>query len=481
MKKTFPLLALLLVILTACPKKKDQIADNATTAQLVADSAYLYTKEVYFWNTLPGIGTYESFNPRKFVGSDLVKTADDVIKSIRALQPADQFSHATSSEESDQIITGDGTDWGFWVKSGLVALPDNAANTRWFVPYVYAASDAAAKGVKRGWIMNKLNGSELRGDQASVDKLNALFFGTATSANVEFIKPDGTTQVISLAKTRFTENSILYSTVFTNGNKKIGYLVFNTFLGTQAALNDLLAVFDNFIGQGVNELIVDLRENLGGSTAMQDRFANILVPASKTGQTMYRYEFNQQLQQGNFPLVKKKLGITSNDYFSVSTNTETFMKNKNLALNRVLFIVTDNTASSSELLINNLKPVMDVKLIGETNTRGKPVGYFPIELFDKVALYPISFKTVNSVNAEVPYEGFTPDKIAVDGINKDWGDITEPCLANALNYINTGSFLAAAPATSLKTTTRSVVSGVLNQLDEKRKRNVGIYYEPKNR
>ncbi|WP_114789498.1 S41 family peptidase [Niabella yanshanensis] len=483
MKKTFPILALLLVILTACPKKKDQMADNATTPQLVADSAYLYTKEVYFWNTLPGIGTYESFNPRKFANSDLVKTADDLIKSIRALQPADQFSNAISSEQSDQIITGDGTSWGFWVKSGLVALPANDANnTRWFIPYVYAGSDAGSKGVRRGWILNKLNGSEIRGDQASVDKLNALFFGTATSANVEFIKPDGTTQSISLSKTRFTENPVLYSTIYTNGSKKIGYIVFNTFLGTQAALNDLLAVFDNFIGQGVNELIIDLRENLGGSTVMQDRFANILVPASKTGQTMYRYEFNQQLQQGNFPLVKKKLRIPNNDYFSVSTNTETFAKIRTLALSRVFFIVTENTASSSELLINNLKPVMDVKLIGEKNTHGKPVGYFPIELFDKVALYPVSFKTVNSVGAEVPYEGFAPDKIVVDGINKDWGDVTEPCLANALNYINTGNFLATSPATSLKTTTsRSVVSGKLDQLNERRTKNVGIYYEHKNR
>ena len=482
MKNIFSLLVLLLVMLTACPSKKDQIADNATTAQLVADSAYLYTKEVYFWNTLPGIGTYESFNPRKFTNTDLVKTADDLIKSIRALQPADLFSHATSAEESDQIITGDGASWGFCVKSGLVASPENASNWRWFVSYVYAASDIAGKGVKRGWVVNKIDGVELRGDKASVDKLNALFFGSATAASVEFIKPGGTTQIINLTKTKFTANPVLYSTVFTNGSKKVGYIVFNTFLNTQAAGNELASAFNNLIGQGINELIVDVRENLGGSTTMQDNFANILVPASQTGQTMYRYEFNQQLQQGNFPLVKKKLRIPNNDYFSVSANTETFLKKGNLVLSRVFFIVTENTASSSELLINNLKPVMDVKLIGEGNTRGKPVGYFPIELFDKVALYPVSFKTVNSVGAEVPYEGFAPDKIVVDGIDKDWGDITEPCLANTLNYINPGSFLPTSPSTSsLKTTSRSVVSSKLDQLNERRTKNVGIYYEHKNR
>ncbi|MCH5721128.1 hypothetical protein [Niabella hibiscisoli] len=130
---------------------------------------------MYLWNTLPGIGTYESFNPRKFANADLVKTADDVIKSIRSLHTADQFSYATSVEESNQTQTGEGVDWGFFVKGGLVASPSSEANVRWFVTYVYNASDAASKGVKRGWIVNKIDGVEMRGGQASIDKLNAIF------------------------------------------------------------------------------------------------------------------------------------------------------------------------------------------------------------------------------------------------------------------------------------------------------------------
>lgn len=189
---------------------------------------------------------------------------------------------------------------------------------------------------------------------------------------------------------------------------------------------------------------------------------------------MYRYEFNQQLQQDNFPLLKKKFGW-ANGSFTAANNTETFTKNGSLALSRIFFIVTDNTASSSELLINNLKPVMDVKLIGESNTYGKPVGFFPIELFDKVALYPVSFRTVNSVGAEVAYAGFTPDKQAIDGINKEWGDVTEPSLANALSYINTGSFLSAAPSAILKTTSRSVVSDRTKQLDVRKKERAGMF------
>ena len=105
-------------------------------------------------------------------------------------------------------------------------------------------------------------------------------------------------------------------------------------------------------------------------------------------------------------------------------------------LSRVFFIVTGSSASASELIINNLKPYMDVKLIGDT-TYGKPVGFFPIEILN-YAIYPISFRTINSAGNADYYSGFAPDKLAADGVNKNWGDVTEPSLAAALKYIETG-------------------------------------------
>jgi hypothetical protein len=44
--------------------------------------------------------------------------------------------------------------------------------------------------------------------------------------------------------------------------------------------------------------------------------------------------------------------------------TVNFAKSGNLNLSRVFFITTSSSASASELLINNLKPYMDVKIIG---------------------------------------------------------------------------------------------------------------------
>jgi C-terminal processing protease CtpA/Prc len=150
------------------------------------------------------------------------------------------------------------------------------------------------------------------------------------------------------------------------------------------------------------------------------------------------------LQQGNFPLLKKKPGF-ENVSFAGAINTVNYEKAGNLNLSRVFFIVSGSTASASELLINNLKPYMDVKIIGDT-TYGKPVGFFPIEIASKYAIYPISFRTINSAGNADYYNGFAPDNLAPDGVNKDWGDVTEPSLAAVLNYINTGSFKLAAAA-----------------------------------
>ena len=184
--------------------------------------------------------------------------------------------------------------------------------------------------------------------------------------------------------------------------------------------------------------MVDLRYNHGGSTETQNALANLIVPSTATGKTMYTYIFNDSLIAGKFPLLKRKAGF-SNVSFQPAVNTVNYQKTGSITgLSRVFFIVGSETASASELLINNLRPYMDVKLVGDT-TYGKPVGFFPVSIFN-YAIYPISFKTVNSAGSAEYYDGFVPDKLTPDGVNRNWGDINEPSLAAALRYISTGSF-----------------------------------------
>jgi carboxyl-terminal processing protease len=434
-KSLFNLLMVLAIFATAC-KKNDGGGTPASKIDLIKDSVFLYSKEVYLWEDK--IPAYDVFNPRKYGGTTELATAQDVMNGIKILQPLDRFSFVTTKAESDGLQTGDDKDLGFFVKAAYIdkALPFDSV--RWFVSYVYKNSSAGTAGVQRGWIINKINGTGLVYDNASINILNDVFFGTPTSASFEFTKPDGTTSTNTLTKTSFTANSVLYREVLVNGSKKVGYLVFNQFFG-EPSRKELGEAFTYFTAQGINDLVVDLRYNRGGATQTQDTLANLIAPNAANGQVMYKYIFNNTLQQNKHTLIRKRLGFGNS--FTEAGNTVLYTKAGSLNLSRVFIIATSSSASASELLINNLKPYMDVKVIGDT-TYGKPVGFFPIPVYD-LAIYPISFKTINSAGNAEYYSGFIPDVLTADGVNRNWGDVNEPSLAAALKYINTGAFRSA--------------------------------------
>ena len=436
MKLVWSLLLAGSLFIISCKKENSpgKTPTSTTTEEdLLKDSVYLYTKEVYLWQDV--IPEYDQFNPRQYTGSTELESAQKVMNAIRKLQPLDRFSFVTTAEKSNSLQTGQDNDFGFFIKAASIDQADPIDSVFWFVTYAYDQSSAGQAGVQRGWFINKINGSAIGYDQSSVDVLNNIFFGSPTSATFEFKKPDGTTVSANLSKTSFTANSVLYKNVLDEGGKKVGYMVFNQFFG-QPSRNELAQTFSYFQSQGIDELVVDLRYNPGGSVETEDTLSNLIAPATANNQTMYQYVFNSTLQNNQHQLIRKKLGY--GDIFTTAENTVKFEKAGALNLSRVFFIVTGNTASASELLINNLKPYMDVKLIGDT-TYGKPVGFFPIPIFN-YDIYPISFKTVNSAGNADYYTGFAPDKLTFDGVNKNWGDANEPSLAAALRYISTGSF-----------------------------------------
>jgi Periplasmic protease len=65
------------------------------------------------------------------------------------------------------------------------------------------------------------------------------------------------------------------------GGKKVGYMVFNQFFG-QPSRNELAQAFTYFQGQGIDELVVDLRYNPGGSVETEDTLSNLIAPAPPT-------------------------------------------------------------------------------------------------------------------------------------------------------------------------------------------------------
>ena len=250
--------------------------------------------------------------------------------------------------------------------------------------------------------------------------MNGNAVWSSSTGSFTFVKPDGSSIDLSLKSASYQEHPVYLDSIYTINSKKIGYFSLNSFLGDTTELyNEFARVFNRFAASGITDLVVDLRYNGGGYVTVQEKLANWLAPSSANGQLMMKEQFNDKYPQYN--------------------TTDYFQKLGALNLTKIYFIVSHNTASASELLINNLKPFVDVQLVGPSKTYGKPVGFFPIPVGDWY-IFPVSFRSTNK-NAQGNYfNGMDLNSQAADGLDKDWGDIAESCLQTVLSNITTGAY-----------------------------------------
>ncbi|HYE54545.1 MAG TPA: S41 family peptidase [Chitinophagaceae bacterium] len=402
-----------LVVFSACKKNKG--GDDVTPpppgnsqSDIIKDSALFVAKELYLWyNQIPA-----SFNARNYSDPNKIMEAIRAYSKEPGFQdPVDVWSFAYKQADWDNVSSGAAQDYGlnvfFRVEGDLR------------VRFVEKASPAGKAGIRRGWRITKVNGSSNITTGNSSFLSNAIYGGNPT-VNLTFQKPDGSSVDITLNAAGYQENPVFLDTVYTVNAKKVGYLVFNSFLGdTNAIKNKFEQVFNRFATESVTEVIVDLRYNGGGYVSLQDWLANYLVKSSANGQTMMTQAFNDKYADWN--------------------SSTTFNKKGSLNPDNLYFIVSSNTASASELLINNLRPFMNVKLVGPSKTYGKPVGYFPFPVGDWY-VFPVSFRSTNKNGQGNYFGGMALDNQVADGIDKDWGDITEASLASVIKYIGTGAF-----------------------------------------
>lgn len=511
-----------LSIFTSC-KKSSPVPDvvvppttpsvTGTRDELTKDSIFLYSKELYYWNT--SLPTYENFKPRSYSSNETELFAITQFSTDPATGKPYEYVSATSTTPKYSFfdygtagkkaslkadVNGTENDYGFSV------MYNTTTDLR--VKYVYPNSPASQQGLTRGCKITAVNGRmSLTYTTSNISFLNDALFGTNASVTLTFIDLTGATKSATVTRATYTVNPILYTNVYTAGTKKVGYIVFNSFTNNASAA--ISSAFNGFASQGVTEVVVDLRYNGGGFVSTATQIINILTPMAQNGNTMFSTYYNTYLQ--NLTTAQRKASILANqpllddagkvqtytsgvngkyatyadlDYSANSSdNVEKFAKSGSLNLNRVYFIVTSSTASASELTVNSLKPVMDVKLIG-TTTYGKPVGFFPIKI-DKVDMYIPEFETKNQAGTGGYYSGLTVDKEAFEDLTKGWGDESETLLAYALLYARTGSFVTSPAKTgslSAQSTTMparlsvSEIKLVADQLDQNSFK--GMIYEP---
>ncbi len=406
-----------MILFTACKKDKDVPAAVAppppppavtvSAADKQKDTALLFSRDIYLWyQQIP-----TTFNARSHADVSAVMTALRQYSTEPGFSaPVDRWSFAVKQMEWNNASSGIAGDFGLSV---FFFSPNDLR-----VKSVEKASPAGRAGVRRGWRISKINGN------SNITTANSSFIVTTVfqSPNTTFTfeKPDGATVDLTLNAAAYQEHPIYFDSIYQTTSGKLGYLVFNSFLGdTTGIYNDFSRVFSKFSAAGVTDVAVDLRYNGGGYVSVQEKLANYLVTPGASGNIMMKQQFNDKYAQYNEVTNFKKLG--------------------SLNASKVFFIVSRSTASASELLINNLKPYMNVQLVGPNRTFGKPVGFFPIPVGDWY-IFPVSFRTTNKNGEGSYFDGLPLNHQVADGLDRDWGSTDEAALASVLRYANAGSF-----------------------------------------
>ena len=103
-------------------------------------------------------------------------------------------------------------------------------------------------------------------------------------------------------------------------------------------------------------------------------------------------------------------------------------------MNEVIVLTTQNSCSASEMVINSLKPYINVTVIGST-TCGKPIG-MRAQNFCGNKLVAINFQAFNSEGNGDYFDGISAKCAASDEPYLEFGSINEPMLKAALDYDN---------------------------------------------
>ncbi|WP_294822358.1 S41 family peptidase [uncultured Flavobacterium sp.] len=375
---------------------------------------YQQMKRYYYWNgAMPGQGDL-SIEPKEYFSS--------------LLQQGDTFSYALHPSLADTYPKSVRTSFGF-----DMAFVEYQGQVYGTVLYVLSDSPAHYSILERGMYITAINGTPLnRGNYEGLYRdLSASgqaqlqvaeYNGQGFSAPVQVIIAKGVTLLQPLLKR-----------IIIQGNDKIGYIAIPHFdIGLSQSL---LEAFLEFKSQSVNKVVVDLRYNGGGDVSSATALSIILAPDIQADDHFITFEGNS-----NGGIIKQSF----EEALEMNENQVGFeaLRAAHPTVGKVYILCGGRTASASELVINNLKPFMDVVTIGEP-TLGKDVAGFPIE-DDRVQgeqgwiLYPSIYKLFNAHHQGDYDQGIQPF-IALNELQQPeifpLGDPQEILLAQVLNTI----------------------------------------------
>ena len=397
------------MLFTSCFEDND---DNGALASEINDfvwkgmnAAYLYKQEI------PDLDN-ERFNDSEEYASYLnsYNSPENLFESlIYERDNIDKFSLIVDNYiELEQYLSGVSLSNG--LNFGLVYLPNSTNEIFGYVRYVNNGSEADLANINRGDIFRSIDDIPLSIDNYSdllSQEVYTVNFANYFNNNTEDVSDD-TIELndinIELQKVPLIKNPVHHYSTLNYSGGKIGYLMYNQFVSNYD--DYLKTIFSEFKSNSVDELILDLRYNPGGSINSAIVLAS-LITGQFENEIFNTEQWNNDIQN---------YWLNNNPEYLINR----FMSfQSSLNLSRVFILTTRSSASASELIINCLKPYINVIQIG-TTTYGKyqaSVTLYDSENFSNqnvnrshnYALQPLVLKTLNANGVTDYYNGISPD------------------------------------------------------------------------
>lgn len=434
---------------------KVQLSNNNIQGYEINYSVDQYLKEKYLWND-----EYKTLTPTfdqaydDFLENTLMSMTTNTLDKklynnsngsyyslfsyIQKIDPDLQSTRSAIEKKTQEY------NYGFINLLPVYNSTEKGSYISFAVQGVYKDSSADEAGIKRSVEITHIDNqiiTEINWPQYYLKLLQP------TSASTVVVKDDkGKSYTINSGP--IYVNPVIYHQV----KNRIGYLVYSSF--SSGFDQELFDVFKQFKNENITDLILDLRYNGGGDVRSANLIASCIAGETCIGKTFASYRYNQE----RMTVLGNKRDIEKFSYSNYQNLNNISLSAGGLNLHRVYCLVTNNTASASELVINSLEGIgIDVILIGNT-TRGKNVGMEGVELTagtDKYLLFPITFQAYNAAGYGDFENGFTPDFV-IDENNPhgknfegyiDFGKDNETLYAKAMSQI-TGTDVASITRSS---------------------------------